>query len=334
MTFGFASPWLLFLLLAVPLLLLAPRLAGSLFRPGTLRYGDTGLTALRGRSRRLAARGLPTALRLLALVLVIVALARPQTGLKREVVTGEGVDIALVLDISGSMSALDLGQHDRLEAAKLAIADFVAERRNDRIGLVVFAESAFLQSPATLDHGVLAQLTDRVDFAKNLGLQDGTAIGLGLANGANMLRESKAESKVIVLLTDGVNNSGEIDPLTAAAAAAALGIKVYTIGVGRPGIVPVRVQDLFGDRVVYRQSELDEETLRQIADITDARYFLATDTEALIEVYDEINQLEKSELEVHEFSEHTELAAWLVIPALALLVLEAGLARTLFRKVP
>ena len=334
MTFGFASPWLLLLLGAVPLLLLAPRVGKVLYRPGTLRYPDTRLTTLGGRSRRLAVRGLPTAMRLLALALVVVALARPQTGLTREVVSGEGVDIALVLDISGSMSAQDLGQYDRLEAAKLAITDFVAERRNDRIGLVVFAESAFLQSPATLDHSVLIKLMDQVDFARKLGLSDGTAIGLGLANGANMLRESEAESKVIVLLTDGVNNSGELDPLTAATAAGALGIKVYTIGVGRPGLVPVRVQDFFGERVVYRQSELDEDTLQQIAEITDARYFRATDTEALNEIYDEINELEKSELEVQTFTEHTELAAWLVIPALALLVLEAGLARTLFRKIP
>lgn len=337
MTFGFASPWLLSLLVIVPLLAAMPYWSRTRknWRPAGLRYADNELIAPRNRSWRLTVRPLLTVARLLAIALVIVALARPQSGQAREIITGEGVDIALALDISSSMGSLDLADQNRLEVSKEVIRDFIAEREYDRLGLVVFAHSAFLQSPPTLDHGVLTRSVEDSGLAPEIGIRDGTAIGLGLATAANMLKDSEAQSKVVILLTDGVNNAGEIDPLTAAEAANALGIKVYTIGAGRPGLVPVRVPNgSFGDRIIYQQSELDEETLREIADITGGLFFRATDAKGLREVYDEINSLEKSDVEVITFSQHQELAAWLIIPVLGFLALELGLRNSLLRRIP
>jgi Ca-activated chloride channel family protein len=200
---------------------------------------------------------------------------------------------------------------------------------------VVFASNAFNQSPPTTDHNVLQRLLDRTKLATELGIDDGTAIGMGLANAGNMLKDSDANSRVIILLTDGVNNSGEIDPLTAAQAAEALGIKVYTIGMGRPGEVPVPMVDVFGrEQVVYQQSELDEATLQEIADITGGRYFRAEDTAGLKEIYEEIDSLEKSQIEVERFTRYQELMALLMVPALGLVASEMALRKTVFRKLP
>ncbi len=228
-----------------------------------------------------------------------------------------------------------LSRQNRLEAAKAVISDFVQDRPYDPIGLVVFASNAFSQSPPTTDHNVLLRLLDRTKLATELSIDDGTAIGLGLANAANMLKDSDAKSKVVILLTDGVNNSGEIDPLTAAEAAEALGIKVYTIGMGRPGQVPVPVVDSFGrEQIVYQESTLDEVTLQQIAETTGAKYYRAEDTGNLRQIYDEIDSLEKSQVEVERFTRYQELMAWLLIPALGLFLSEAALRKTLFRKLP
>jgi Ca-activated chloride channel family protein len=280
-------------------------------------------------------RPLLTVLRVLAMALIIVAIARPQTGQARDIVRGEGVDIALALDISGSMASLDFEPANRLQAAKAVVSDFVQKRPYDQIGLAVFASDAFSQSPPTTDHQVLQRLLDRIELSTELGIDDGTAIGMGLANAGNMLRDSDAESKVVILLTDGVNNSGEIDPLTAAQAAEALGIKVYTIGMGRPGQVPVPSTDLFGrETVVYQESTLDEGTLQEIADITGGLYFRAEDTAGLKEIYGEIDSLEKSQVEVERYTRYRELMAWLLIPALGLVVGEKALRKTYFRKLP
>jgi Ca-activated chloride channel family protein len=274
-------------------------------------------------------------LRLAIIALVIVALARPQTGQAREIITGEGVDIALAVDISGSMASLDFEPENRLEAAKRVIADFVQERPYDQIGLVVFANSAFSQSPPTVDHNVLLRLLNRVELATDLGIEDGTAIGMGLANAGNMLKDSDAKSRVAILLTDGVNNAGQIDPITAAEAAESLGIKVYTIGMGRPGQVPVRVTDAFGrEQVVYQESVLDEATLQEIADATGGRYFRAEDTTSLKQIYDEISALEQSQIEIESYTRYQELAAWLLVPALIVLLSEIVLRKTAFRKLP
>jgi Ca-activated chloride channel family protein len=273
-------------------------------------------------------------MRLLGIVLVIVALARPQSSEAQETIEGEGVDIVLALDISGSMGALDFGAQNRLEAATQVIDDFVRERPYDRIGLVVFAHNAFLQSPPTLDHRILARQLREVGLATEIGIDDGTAIGLGLATAANMFRDSDVESKVIILLTDGVNNAGEIDPLTAAEAARALGIKVYTVGAGSTGLAPVRGRGLLGDRFVYRESALDEDTLREIAAVTSGRYFRAKDVNGLRQTYSEISNLEKSQVEVQTFIRHEELVARVAFPAMLVLLLEAVLRNTWLRVMP
>ena len=335
MIFRFESPWLLGLLLLLPVLAAWPVLARKWSRPSGLRYADVKLAAKPTRSWRIALRPTLTALRILAMALIVIAVARPQTGQAREIIKGEGVDIALALDISGSMASLDFEPQNRLEAAKDVIADFVQGRPYDAIGLVVFASDAFSQSPPTTDHNVLIRLLDRSKLATDLGIDDGTAIGMGLANASNMLKDSDAKSKVVILLTDGVNNAGQIDPLTAAEAAEVLGIKVYTIGMGRPGQVPVPMVDAFGrQQITYQESQLDEATLQEIATVTGGRYFRAEDTSGLKEIYDEIDSLEKSQIEVERFTRYQELMGWLLLPALGLVVSESFLRKTVFRKLP
>jgi Ca-activated chloride channel family protein len=334
MIFRFDSPWYLILLLLLPLLALWP-LWLHRARPATLRYANVKLAAKSARSWRVALRPVLPLLRLFIIALVIIALARPQTGQAREIINGEGVDIALALDISGSMASLDFEPENRLEAAKRVISDFVQERPYDQIGLVVFASNAFNQSPPTVDRQVLLRLLNRTQLATNLGIDDGTAIGMGLANAGNMLKDSDAKSKVVILLTDGVNNAGQIDPLTAAEAARSLGIKVYTIGMGRPGQVPVPTTDIFGrQQIVYQESAVDEATLQQIAEITGGRYFRAVDTAELAQIYDEINTLEQSQIEIESYTRYRELAPWLLAPALGLLLAEIGLRKIVFRKLP
>jgi Ca-activated chloride channel family protein len=269
-------------------------------------------------------------LRHLALALLIVALARPQSGSTREIIMGEGVDIAIVLDISGSMAALDF-EPDRLGASKQVIRDFIKGRQYDRIGLVIFATEAFSQVPPTLDYQVLERVLNATQVSWDIGLDSGTAIGLGLANGANMLRDSETKSKVIVLLTDGANNSGQVDPLTAAEIAKALDIRVYTIGAARPGPAALPFPD---GHIEYRDSEIDEETLKQIAEITGGLYFRAEDKTGLEEIYNTIDALEHSQVEVRTFTRYTELAAWLIIPAGLLLAIEMLLRKSLFRTIP
>jgi Ca-activated chloride channel family protein len=231
------------------------------------------------------------------------------------------------------MAALDFQPQNRLEAARAVIGQFIEQRPFDRIGLVVFAREAFGHSPISVDHVVLDRQLDQVRLAAELGLEDGTAIGLGLANAANMLRASEAESRIVILLTDGANNSGQIDPRTAAEAAASLGIRCYTIGMGRPGQVPVPVPGPFGDRIVYQESDLDEPTLQAIAETTGGLYFRAEDRRGLEEIYAQIDQLEKSKVEISQMTRYRELAAWALLPALLLLagcaLLGAGPLRTL-----
>ena len=319
----FASPWLLSLLVLVPFLAALPLTAGKWLRPSALRYADTTLTAGLSLSWRGYLQHLLSVMRLLVIILVIVALARPQAGQDREVIRGEGVDIALALDISGSMAQEDFGERTRLEAVQEVIANFVEGREFDRIGLVVFARNAFIQSPPTLDYAVLTELLNEVKLADELGIQDGTAIGMGIANAASMIRDSKTKSKIIILLTDGFNNSGQIDPLTAAQAAKALGIKVYTIGAGLPEL-----------RRLASSSSFRGDVLEEIAALTEGRYFQADDTEALQDIYDEIDALEKSEVEVRVYTQYRELAIWFLAPALAIFVLEMLLRQTILRTIP
>jgi Ca-activated chloride channel family protein len=328
----FAHPWWLLALLLVPVLGVWLWWRG---RPTTLQYSDVRLFGGLPRSPRQRLRWLPLLLRLISLTLLVLGIARPQTSRDQEIVRGRGVDIVLAIDVSGSMAALDFEPQNRLEAAKQVIREFIGERRYDRIGLVVFAREAFSQCPPTFDYDVVRQLLLDVHLAPDLGLDDGTAIGMGLAQAAAMLQESDAKSRVIVVLTDGVNNAGQVDPLTAAQAAAALDIKIYTIGMGRPGQVPFPVNDpLFGRTTQMVESEIDEETLRRVAEATDALYFRATDTTGLRQIYSQINQMEKSEVEVQVFTRYKELAGWVLFPAMGLLLLELLLRRTLFRTLP
>ena len=324
--FSFASPWLLLLLIGVPMLAAMPHLWQRHMAPAVMRYADTRL-ASGNRSLRLRAMPFIPTLRFLALALLIIAVARPQMAEAREVIRGEGVDIAIALDISGSMGQTDFAPN-RLGAAKEIVAEFIEERTYDRIGLVVFSQEAFIQSPPTLDHSVLLQLLGDIHLADQLGIEDGTAMGSGMATAANMLKDSSSESKLVTLITDGVNNAGQLDPITVATASEALGIKLYTIGVGttQPGGT-----DVDGGS---QESPLDEETLREIADLTDAKFYMATDTEGLRDIYAEINSLEKSEVEVLVFTRYRELLTWFLAPALALLLVDLLLSQTLFRRLP
>lgn len=333
-TLSFASPWLLGLLVIVPVLAAVLLWGKRIRRPASLRYAYIRLTASPKGSWRLTLRPALLVLRLLALCLIIVAAARPQAGQAEEVVSLESVDIAIALDISGSMASLDFEPQNRLEAAKEMLLDFIDERPQDRIGLVVFAKDAFIQSPPTVDHEALRFLVQEVRLASDLRIEEGTAVGLGLASAANLLKDSEVQSKVVILLTDGVNTTGEVDPLTAAGAVQALDIKVHAVGIGRPGLVPVPQTGPSGTAIILEESELDEETLRRIAEATGGSFFQATDAGSLQQIYDEINTLERSQIEVRTFTRFQELALWFLAPALAILVLELFLRNTLFRKIP
>jgi Ca-activated chloride channel family protein len=268
---------------------------------------------------------------MLAIALLVIVLARPQSSNRWENVSTQGIDIVITLDISGSMLARDL-KPDRLEASKDVAVEFISGRRNDRIGLVVFSGESFTQCPLTTDHAVLINLFKEI---KSGMVEDGTALGVGLANAVTRLKDSEAISKVIILLTDGVNNRGAIDPITAAELAKAFGIRVYTIGVGTMGTAPYPQQDFFG-RTHYVQMpvEIDEETLQQISDITDGEYFRATDNNKLREIYAEIDQMEKSKINVKEFSRKEEEFLPFALAALILLVLEFLIRRSLLRSIP
>jgi Ca-activated chloride channel family protein len=278
-----------------------------------------------------------TALRWVVLVVLIVALARPQKLLQERQMETEGIDIMLALDISTSMLAEDFRPKNRLEAAKTVASEFIGGRVSDQIGLVVFAGQSFTQCPLTLDYDLLNQLLGNVniELVTEGTIEDGTAIGMAIANGVNRLRSSQAISRTLILLTDGQNNRGEIDPLTAASAAQALGIRIYTIGVGTEGFAPYPVRDQWG-RTSYQQVqvEIDEELLRQISDMTGGKYFRATDSEALRRIYAEIDKLEKSKIRVHQYRQKAELFTSFVALGALLLLIEIVLSAKRLRKMP
>ena len=328
--YRFEDPWFLILLAVLPFMVYG-FVARRKRRSGTIRYSN--VESLRrsdvGRTGRFR-HGL-FVLRVIAFGALIVAFARPQTGVTSETVTAEGIDIILVVDISSSMLAEDL-EPNRLEAAKAVAADFVLGRRNDRIGLVVFAGQAFTQAPLTLDYSVVTDLLGQMEVGM---IEDGTTVGMGLATAVKRLQASDAESKVVVLLTDGRSNTGEIGPVTAAQMAQALGVKVYTIGAGSRGTARVPVNDpTLGRRYVNIQVDVDEPTLQEIAALTGGRYFRAADTESLAEIYSEIDELETTEIEVHNFTRYGELFHYPLAAGLLLLVLEVGLGQTVLRKLP
>ncbi|MFH1504134.1 MAG: VWA domain-containing protein [Candidatus Omnitrophota bacterium] len=271
-----------------------------------------------------------------AAVLILLALSRPQSPIEESKIQTEGVDIVLAVDASGSMLAEDFKlknkRANRLEAVKEVVKDFIKMRKNDRIGLVAFAGRAYTVCPLTLDYGWLFKNLERVEIGM---MEDGTAIGLGIASSLNRLKNTKAKGKVIILLTDGVNNAGQISPKISAEAAQALGIKVYTIGVGTKGLAPYPMRNPFGN-VVYRQveTEIDEDTLKEIALKTEAKYYRATDTESLKKIYQEIDKLEKTSVEEKGYSDYKELFPIFLIPAVFLLFLEIILSNTILRKLP
>lgn len=325
----FANPGFLYLLLLVPLMV-----AWYWFRHNRsipeLQVSGTEVFENSTRSFRHYLYHLLFVLRLVAVALLIVAFARPQSTTKRQNVSIEGIDIVLGLDISGSMLAQDL-KPDRLEAAKNVSLDFFKGRPNDRIGLVVFSGEAFTQCPLTTDHVIIE---DMMDDIKSGIIQDGTAIGDGLATAINRLKESQAVSKVIILLTDGQNNAGSIAPLSAAEIAKIYGIRIYTIGVGTMGVAPYPVQTPFGIQYQNMEVKIDEDLLKKVANMTDGKYFRATDNTKLKEVYQEIDQMEKSKIDVTEFRKRHEEYLRLAVIALILLALEGLMRFTLFRSLP
>jgi Ca-activated chloride channel family protein len=306
------------------------------FRPA-VQFSDLSSIAKIPRSPFVRARHVLIALRLIGTGLLFVALARPQQGRSDEEVTTEGVDIALVLDVSVSMKALDFKPEDRLTVAKQRIKEFIAKRQNDRIGLVVFAARSFTKCPLTLDYAVLNNFIDDITYT-DFSFQ--TAIGTAIATASNRLKDSNAKSKVMILLTDGANNAGEIPPVTAAKAAKEFGIKIYTIGVGKEGQVPmpVTVQNPFTGQtyqdVQMVESDLDEPTLQEIATTTNGLFFRAQNSEKLKDIYDQIDKLEKTEIKTTIFTSYEErFYPWLFAGFLVLL-LELMLQNTRFRRIP
>ena len=326
----FASPYYLWLLT-----LLVPMIGYYVWRTlqggAAIRISSVAGVVRAPRTVRYYLRHLPFVLRAAAFALIVVALARPQDVEQNIRTNTEGIDIMLAIDVSGSMLARDF-KPDRITAAKEVAGSFIADRYGDRIGLVAFAGEAFTQSPLTTDQSTLQTLLARIRSGL---IEDGTAIGNGLATAINRLRESEAKSKVIILLTDGVNNRGEIAPLTASEIAKAQGIRVYTIGVGTEGMAPYPAIDMFGNITFVNQKvEIDEKTLTAISDMTGGKYFRATDKAKLKAIYDEINQLEKSKVEVTEHISYHELYLAWVLAALGLLLAEFLLSNLVLKRIP
>jgi len=335
--------WLLWVL--VPLFLvwtagwwLTPWLARRQRQVAAVRYSSIGTLQRLQSSKVVILRRLVEGLRLLTVALLIMAMARPQTGRKHTEVRTKGIDIVLVLDTSGSMQALDLdadrpinGRRNRLEIAKAVVDDFVRGRKNDQIGLVVFGSEAFTQCPLTLDHGILATFLERVEIGM---AGDATAIGSAIGTAVKRLRDSGAESKVIILLTDGRSNAGSLDPRKAAEIAKTFRIKIYAIGAGTRGKAPFVVDSFFGKQVVYESVEIDDQMLEEVARQTGGAYYRAEDKEALKSIYDEIDQLEKTEITTNTYMEYNERFRWFLLPAVGLLLFEVVLLGTRFRKLP
>lgn len=325
----FAHPTYLYLLL-----LLLPLIAWYIIKLSrtqpSFRLASTEAFKEMPRNMKVYLRHLPFVLRLITIALVIIVLARPQSINSYQTTESQGIDIMMAVDISGSMLAQDLTPN-RLIAAKKVAAEFVTDRPNDKIGLVIFAGESFTQCPLTTDHKVLLNLLNEVDFGM---VEDGTAIGLGLANSVNRLKDSQSQSKVVILLTDGTNNRGQIAPLTAADLAQSYGIRVYTIGVGTQGVAPTPVQTPFGIRIQNVEVDIDEKTLTEIAAITGGQYFRAEDNEGLSNIYDEIDEMEKYLINVQNVTRKQELYLPFALLALALIFIELLLRRTWLRTIP
>ena len=330
----FLQPEWLWLLALLPVMMLLRGRRGAV---AAVEFSDVGLAREVFRRSRARIGGWVWLFPLLAAALMIVGLARPQRGHSRTEVTANGIDIVLALDVSGSMQALDFlvdGRRvNRIEVVKSVVSKFIEERPNDRVGLIAFAAAPYLVSPLTLDHDWLQQNLERVSTA--VGDEDGTAIGSAIAAGVNRLRGTRAKSKVVILLTDGMNNTGKISPIAAAEAAQALGVKVYTIGVGVRGMAPIPVKDEGGHtRLVMDKVDVDEKTLQTVATDTGGTFYRATDTDSLQKIYAQINRLEKTAQTVQKFERYEDLYSWALIPAVALLGFGLALQHTRFRRLP
>jgi len=332
----FAHPWFLLLL---PLLPVLAWLKGKHGQQSAFLYSSVQLVKPVANISQWSPGRVLLALRWLVLTALIIGLARPQLTRSETSIKASGIDIVVALDLSGSMAAEDEGfrlhgkKVNRVTIAKDVVQKFIAKRPNDRIGVVAFGRDAYIAAPLTLDHDFLLQNLERL----NLDAIDGsaTAIGSALATGVNRLRELQSKSKIMILMTDGQNNAGKVPPLTAAEAAQALGVKIYTIGVGNRGPARIPAQDMFG-RTVYRtiDADIDEESLAAIAKKTGGKYYRADNTSALQKIYEEIDKLETTEIETKKYVQVQELLSWAVFPGLALLVLEVLLGNTVWRKLP
>jgi Ca-activated chloride channel family protein len=329
----FLQPEWFWLLTLLPLVMLWRGRQGPI---AAIEYSDVGLVRELARSSRSRVGRWVWLLPIVAGLLMIVGLARPQRAHGRTEVTVDGIDIVLGLDVSGSMQALDftIDRHrvNRIEVVKSVVSKFIEQRPDDRIGLIAFAGAPYLVSPITLDHDWLQQNLERVSIGSG---DDGTAIGSAIAASVNRLRETPAKSKVVVLLTDGVNNTGKIAPLAAAEAAKSMGVKIYTVGVGARGKAPIPVKDAAGHmHLIMAEVDVDEKTLQAIADETGGKFYRATDTDSLQKIYEQINRLEKSAQTVQKFEHVEELYPWALIPSLGILGLSSLLLQTRLRRLP
>ena len=327
--FRFEDPWFLILFLIIPYLVWKRK------EQGTISYSSLEILQNIRAIQVGFLSTIPLVLRLFAISLFIMALARPQEGQKRTEILSMGVDIMLALDTSGSMKALDFIQNDkrdtRLTMVKDVVSKFIENRTNDRMGMVVFGSEAYTQCPLTLDQNILQSFLRKLDIGM---AGDSTAIGSAIGIAVKRLKDLKSDSKLIILLTDGRNNAGNLAPLQAAQTAKAFGIKIHTIGVGTRGKAPFLVNSIFGQRYVYQEVDIDEDTLKEISKITGGQYFRATDLESLKLIYKKIDQMEKSEVKIFDHSEYTELFHYFLIPAILILFLEVTLSNTLFRRLP
>jgi Ca-activated chloride channel family protein len=329
----FLQPEWFWLLALLPIVLLWRGRRGPV---AAIEYPDVSLARAVARRSRSKLGWLVWLLPMVAAALMIVGLARPQRAHSRTEVTANGIDIVLGLDVSGSMQALDfLIDHrrvNRIEVVKSVVSKFIDQRPDDRIGLIAFAGAPYLVSPITLDHDWLQQNLERVTVG---GADDGTAIGSAIAASVNRLRLTSAKSKVVILLTDGVNNTGKMSPLAAAEAAKAMGVKIYTIGVGVRGDAPIPIRDAAGNmRLVMAHVDVDERTLQAVADETGGKFYRATDTDSLQRIYEQINRFERTAQTVQRFERTEELYPWALMPALAILGLSLLLQQTRLRRLP
>ena len=328
--FRFEDPWLLLTLLLIPILIMRERSIAN-----TINYSSLSSLKAVNQHRYKVLILTPTILKFIAITLFIIAFARPQEGSKRTEILSQGVDIILAIDTSGSMQALDFKKNDaqvtRLSVVKDVITEFVKHREMDRMGMVVFGANAFTQCPLTLDQSILLSFIDKL----KIGMAgDATAIGSAVGISAKRLKDLKSKSKIIILLTDGRNNSGAISPIQAAEIAKSLGIKIYTIGVGKRGKAPFLVDSIFGKRVIYQDVDIDEKVLNKISKMTEGKYFRATDLKSLKNIYKQIDLLEKSEVKILDHSKYKELFHYFLIPGLFLLLIEIICSNSFLRRLP